>query len=258
MYNPDGVAKTDQVMEFRIGTGYEVRQVSFPFATNVAPATVERSTRSGITGTAVGNQIIKTYNTTYPDTYYGRGISTASLGLASGEYLSYAKAPIGTFTQQGTSGNSHYSNYITSPMHVMGRLASTAASATVNVQTRAGDGSGGVQSGSHNSITGTITKNLTNPYVYFYAKNASMSVTAGQTATQTVYLRENDSISNLNDHVAAFVNPTIYIRKPAGVHIYSGSITVNEMSGGAVPFTISEYTTTQGAEVIAIHISKQI
>jgi hypothetical protein len=58
--------------------------------------------------------------------------------------------------------------------------------------------------------------------------------------------------------LVAFIDPTIYIRKPAGVQIYSGSVVVNEISGSNIPFTVSEYTTTQGADIIAIHIPKQI
>jgi hypothetical protein len=62
MYNPDVVIKTNQVMEFTVETGYEVRQISFPLTTNIAPAYIQRATRSGFTGTAIGKQIIKTYN----------------------------------------------------------------------------------------------------------------------------------------------------------------------------------------------------
>jgi hypothetical protein len=58
--------------------------------------------------------------------------------------------------------------------------------------------------------------------------------------------------------LVAFVNPTIYIRKPAGVQVYSDSITVKEINGVSIPFTVEEYTTTKQADIIAIHISKQI
>ncbi|MDR2415911.1 MAG: hypothetical protein LBD75_04865 [Candidatus Peribacteria bacterium] len=99
MYNPDTLIKTNQVMQFTVNTGYEVRQISFPLTTNVAPAGIEWATRSGLTGTATGNHIIKTYNHSAIGTNYGYGISTTSLGLASGEYLNYAKASIGNIIQ---------------------------------------------------------------------------------------------------------------------------------------------------------------
>jgi hypothetical protein len=123
MYNPDVLIKTNQVMSFTVSTGYEVRQISFPLTTNLAPTSIEWSTRSGLTGTAVGNKIIKTYNNFTNGSYYGYGISTTSLGLASGEYLNYAKAPLGSITQGSTHGY-HYNYYIQSSMHLMGRLAS--------------------------------------------------------------------------------------------------------------------------------------
>jgi hypothetical protein len=56
----------------------------------------------------------------------------------------------------------------------------------------------------------------------------------------------------------AFIDPTIYIRKPAGVEVYSGSIIVKEIGGGTIPFTVDEYTTAPGANVVAVHIPKQI
>jgi hypothetical protein len=60
--------------------------------------------------------------------------------------------------------------------------------------------------------------------------------------------------------LVAFVDPTIYIRKPAGVQIYSdsGSVVVKEIGGSNIPFTLSEYTTSKGADIVAIHIPKQI
>jgi hypothetical protein len=70
-------------------------------------------------------------------------------------------------------------------------------------------------------------------------------------------LREPDNEYKYGELIA-FVDPTIYIRKPAGVQIYSGSVVVNEINGSNIPFTLSEYTTSQGANIIAIHIPKQI
>jgi hypothetical protein len=70
------------MMQFTVGTGYEVRQISFPFSTDVKPASIERATRSGLTGTATNNQIIKTYifnvNNLVP-WQYGYGVSIDSL-----------------------------------------------------------------------------------------------------------------------------------------------------------------------------------
>jgi hypothetical protein len=66
-------------MQFTVGTGYEVRQISFPFFTNTKPAGIERATRSGLTGTATNNQIIRTYDSARPILQYGYGISTDSL-----------------------------------------------------------------------------------------------------------------------------------------------------------------------------------
>ncbi|GHV25643.1 hypothetical protein FACS1894176_04640 [Bacteroidia bacterium] len=84
-------------MAFTVGTGYEVRQISFPRGTNTAPSYIEWATWSGLTGLAVGNEIIKTYNTSSDLglAAYGYGVSTTSLGLPNGEYIKYAKAPLG-------------------------------------------------------------------------------------------------------------------------------------------------------------------
>jgi hypothetical protein len=79
MYNPDVIVKTNQIMEFTIGTGYEVRQISFPRTTQVAPASIEWATRSGRTGTATGDKIMYTYSNGTNGTYFGYGISTTSL-----------------------------------------------------------------------------------------------------------------------------------------------------------------------------------
>jgi hypothetical protein len=57
-------------------------------------------------------------------------------------------------------------------------------------------------------------------------------------------LREPDN-SYRYGHFAAFADPTIYIRKPAGVQILTGSITVKKIGGANIPFIVSEYTTTQ-------------
>jgi hypothetical protein len=47
-------------MEYIIGTGYEVVQVSFPTTNGSAPTQVIWETRSGFTGTASSGQIFKT------------------------------------------------------------------------------------------------------------------------------------------------------------------------------------------------------
>jgi hypothetical protein len=70
-------------------------------------------------------------------------------------------------------------------------------------------------------------------------------------------LREPGNES-LYGQLVAFVDPTIYIRKPAGVQVYPDSIVVKEIGGSNIPFTVSGYTTSQGADIIAIHIPKQI
>jgi hypothetical protein len=126
LYNDDPLPKTDQVMTFTVGTGYEVRQISFPFSTDTKPTSIERATRSGLTGTATSNQIIKTYNYNYSNMsqQYGYGVSTTSLGLASGEYLSYAKASLGIVSGNLRSHDYHYDIYSLASMHLMGRLAS--------------------------------------------------------------------------------------------------------------------------------------
>jgi hypothetical protein len=54
------VPKTNQVMEYAIGTGYEVIQVSFTTTNNQPPAKYEWETRSGLKGIATKNQIFKT------------------------------------------------------------------------------------------------------------------------------------------------------------------------------------------------------
>lgn len=143
-------------------------------------------------------------------------------------------------------------------MHLMGRLASGVNSATVNVQTRADDGSGGMYSGSQNSITGTVTKSTnTSQGYYFYAQNNSTTATAGKTSTSTFYLREPNNGYKYGELVA-FVNPNIYIRKPDGVQIYSGSINVKKIGGTTIPFTVDEYISSQGAEIVAIHIPTNV
>jgi hypothetical protein len=76
-------------MEYNIGTGYEVIQVSFPTTNGQAPVKYEWETRSGLTGSATGTQIFKTYANPPKQGY---GISISSLGLPAGEYFKYAKA----------------------------------------------------------------------------------------------------------------------------------------------------------------------
>jgi hypothetical protein len=126
------------------------------------------------------------------------------------------------------------------------------------VQTRADDGSGGIQSGSQNSVTGTVTKSTnTSQGYYFYANNNNTTATAGQNSTYTLYLREPSNEYRYGELVA-FINPTIYIRKPAGVEVYSGGITVKKIGGATIPFTVDEYTTSTGADMVAIHIPTNI
>jgi hypothetical protein len=69
------------MVQFTVGTGYEVRQISFPFSRDTKPAGIERATQNGLTGTAIGNQIVKLYSySAYgPSRQYGYGISTDSL-----------------------------------------------------------------------------------------------------------------------------------------------------------------------------------
>jgi hypothetical protein len=76
-------------MEYAIGTGYEVIQVSFPTTNGQAPAKYEWETRSGLTGLATGTQIFKTLAN---GAKQGYAISISSLGLSSGERFKYAKA----------------------------------------------------------------------------------------------------------------------------------------------------------------------
>ncbi|MDR0606885.1 MAG: hypothetical protein LBG52_00680 [Candidatus Peribacteria bacterium] len=76
-------------MEYTIGTGYEVIQVGFPTTNGKAPSKYEWETRSGLTGTATGNQIFKTV---VNNTKQGYAISISSLGLQKGEYFKYTKA----------------------------------------------------------------------------------------------------------------------------------------------------------------------
>jgi hypothetical protein len=49
------------MMKYEIGTGYEVIQVSFPTTNGAILSRYEWETRSGLTGTASGGQIFKTY-----------------------------------------------------------------------------------------------------------------------------------------------------------------------------------------------------
>ncbi|MDR3168951.1 MAG: hypothetical protein LBU27_04250 [Candidatus Peribacteria bacterium] len=128
----------------------------------------------------------------------------------------------------------------------------------MNVQTWADDGGGGIQSGTQESITGTVTKSTTpSTAYYFLPKTTSTTAIAGQRTTLAMTLREPSNEYKYAE-LLGFINPTIYIRKPVGVEVYSGSITVKEIGGGAIPFTVEEYTTAQEANIIAIHIPKQI
>ncbi|MDR0608248.1 MAG: hypothetical protein LBG52_08155 [Candidatus Peribacteria bacterium] len=171
--------------------------------------------------------------------------------------MNYAKTPLGTIATNA-SHTSHYNYYTYAPMHLIGRLASGVDTATVNVQTWADDGSGGVQSGTSESITGTVTRSITTSTAYhFFPKATSTTVTAGQRQTRAMALREPSNEYRYAELIA-LLNPTIYIRKPLGVEVYSGGITVKAIGGGTIPFTVDEYTTSQGAEVIAIHTTKQI
>jgi hypothetical protein len=59
-WNDSPQPKNNQVMQYTIGTGYEVIQVSFPTTNGTAPTNVVWETRNGLTGTATGSQIFKT------------------------------------------------------------------------------------------------------------------------------------------------------------------------------------------------------
>jgi hypothetical protein len=75
-----------------------------------------------------------------------------------------------------------------------------------------------------------------------------------------MYLREPNNGYRYG-HFIAFTDPTIYIRKPAGVQIFSGSITVKKIGGAAISsFTVQEYETpyTSGQQIIAITVPTKI
>jgi hypothetical protein len=59
MYNSSPLPKKNQVMEYTIGTGYEVIMIAFPTTNGQAPTNVIWETRSGLTGTASNTQIVK-------------------------------------------------------------------------------------------------------------------------------------------------------------------------------------------------------
>jgi hypothetical protein len=79
-------------MEYTIGTGYEVIQVSFPTTNGQPPVKYEWETWSGLKGSATGSQIFKTLARSPKQGY---GISISSLGLPAGEYFKSAKAYLG-------------------------------------------------------------------------------------------------------------------------------------------------------------------
>jgi hypothetical protein len=77
------------VLEYTVGTGYEVIQVSFATTDGQPPAKYEWETRSGLKGIATGSQIFGTYSV---GNHQGYGISITSLGLPTRESFKYAKA----------------------------------------------------------------------------------------------------------------------------------------------------------------------
>lgn len=128
----------------------------------------------------------------------------------------------------------------------------------MTLQTWADNGSGGATTGTQNNLTLSVTNNSNNSEAYrFTANTKDTTVTAGQRKTWTMSLREPSNEYRYGRFLA-FADPTIYIRKPAGVEIYSGDVTVKKISGASVPFTVDEYTTAKGAQIIAIHITTKI
>jgi hypothetical protein len=107
-------------MEYSIGTGYEVIQVSFPTTNGQPPTRYEWETRSGLTGSAIGGQIFKTFAN---GSKQGYGISISSLGLSTGEYFKYAKAYLGDI-KASILQNDNDNRLSSAVNHLIGRLGS--------------------------------------------------------------------------------------------------------------------------------------
>jgi hypothetical protein len=58
-------------------------------------------------------------------------------------------------------------------------------------------------------------------------------------------------------HSLGYSNPTVYLREMPGVTIDKSSIEVKK-NGGNVPFSVTEYTTSMGVNVIAIQVFTEI
>jgi hypothetical protein len=186
---------------------------------------IEYTTSVGNTGKAIGDQIITLYT---DGTMVGYGISTDSLPLSAGEYLVYAKAKIGDILYKKRRGSSYY---VYATAHVMGRLGSGVASATVRMNTWSDPGDGTKEPGSESGGTGTVTRSTNaslTPYFVLVNGN-SFSATAGQKTTIQFNVKEGDS-QYLYGNLLAFTNPNIYIRKPAGTQIDLGSIVVKKQT----------------------------
>ena len=125
--------------------------------------------------------------------------------------------------------------------HLIGRLASGTNVAMVTASTWADDGSGGVETGSKISVSGTVTRKDTASVQlgFLITPNTDIVIPAGSSQTVTFLVRRMSEFPYMD--IQGLSNPTIYIRKPAGIRIDKSSISITGKAG--VTHTVTEYTT---------------
>jgi hypothetical protein len=153
-------------------------------------------------------------------------------------------------------GNAEYYNETHNTVRIIGRLGDGVNAATVTVNTRSDSGNGSKEMGSENTLTSTITR-IASPGVVIRdipTLGTQFDVVAG---TRKTIGRTLDAYYYQSRDLMGFTNPTVYLRKPTGVAIDTDSITVTK-NGQTIPFTISEYVTSQGAGIVAIHTTAKV
>jgi hypothetical protein len=139
---------------------------------------------------------------------------------------------------------------------MIGRLTEGVNQSTVTITAWADNGSGGIQSGSLVTKTGIIKRDPTaNTTVGMNTnKGNPFTVTAGSSVSITLTI---DVGYYAYGRLMGVTDPTIYFRKLSGITILTGSFLAKK-DGQSIPFSVSEYITSQGEEIIAVRIPAKI
>ncbi len=231
VYNDIMTAKTGQIMEFSWTEGYYATLVRFPLS---LVGSVEYKTSADDTlKTATAAQVITSGSTFFQ-------ITTASLGLAPGEYITYAKAKISDIAKGYRSGSSDLGGMTNNSM-IIGKLKSGVDSSSVTLKTYVLDGSNQIDPATLTTATRTVTRPVATG-ITLNTGTTVISMTAGEKKTVTASIGPG---SYYYQSQGAIVNPTAYIRVPKYTTISNVKVTGN----GVVSYQVSSpYVSAQSGE----------